>query len=215
MDARATLTHWCLRRMAHSGLRVAGTEAIRIWNPAGEKEPPVHTRTGSRGSSARLAHHGRQLASAGRDGKLYLWDVTTGKRVRQFEGRQEGFLHVAFSPDGKLLAAGGLNESKAPEEECPVLIWDTVTGVILHELPRHKMGTHAVVFSPDGKLLVTINWDGTLRLWDSATGKELHELVGRGAYRVSFSRRKNAGFNRLRQRSPPVGVGYWFGKMPV
>jgi WD40 repeat protein len=158
---------------------------IRIWNAAEEKKPlsiAGHTRE----VVVAFSPSGRQLASAGRDGNVYLWDVVAGKKVRQFEGRRKEFLCLAFSPDGKMLAAGGLDERKETKE-CPVLIWDTETGVIKHELPRQVFGTHAVAFSPDGKLLATVSWDGALRLWEPATSKELHLLAGSGAYRAVFS----------------------------
>src|SRR5262249_36356161 len=32
----------------------------------------------------------------------------------------------------------------------------------------------SVAFSPDGKMLAAGSWDGTVRLWEAATGKELH-----------------------------------------
>ena len=42
----------------------------------------------------------------------------------------------------------------------------------------HTKGLHGVAFAPDGTRLVTASYDGTVRVWDAATGRELHALRG-------------------------------------
>src|SRR5262249_22623179 len=54
--------------------------------------------------------NGKLLAGAGAAGRtVHLWDAASGKEVRRLEGRT-GFngirMALAFSPDGKILAAG-------------------------------------------------------------------------------------------------------------
>src|SRR5262249_32151771 len=50
---------------------------------------------------------GRTIASAGRDGRVVLHDLATGKKLRSFGGETPYASSVAFAPDGKTLAAGG------------------------------------------------------------------------------------------------------------
>ncbi len=55
---------------------------------------------------------------------------------------------------------------------------------------RHGRNVHSVAFSDDGQTLLSGSFDGTVRLWDRDTGKELRrfaELLPYGIVRVAFS----------------------------
>jgi WD40 repeat protein len=113
---------------------------------------------------------GRQLATAGFDGKVHLWDLTTHRDV--FPPRQSSgeLTSVAFSPDGQRLAATGMDSL--------VRLWDAHTGhdlLVLKGFGRPGTGHYAftarVVFSPDGRYLAANAWDATVNIWDA--GKSL------------------------------------------
>lgn len=71
---------------------------------------------------------------------------------------------VAFSPDGKTLAASG--------SRGPIKLWDVKTGKEKATLTGHRNIVSSVAFSPDGKTLASGSNDMTIRLWDVKSGKE-------------------------------------------
>ena len=87
---------------------------------------------------------------------------------------------VAFSPDGRLLASGGDDET--------VRLWDPATGAQQRILTGHTGAVRGVAFSPDGRLLAS-GGDKTVRLWDPATGAQQRILTGRTGWvgGVAFS----------------------------
>jgi WD40 repeat protein len=89
---------------------------------------------------------------------------------------------VAFSPDGKILAAAN--------QDGTVRLVDAATGRGVHTLTGHKERVNGVAFSPDGTLLASASADGTVRLWNPGTGAPVRTLVGHSdkARCVRFSR---------------------------
>ncbi|GAB2633380.1 WD40 domain-containing protein [Nocardia goodfellowii] len=75
---------------------------------------------------------------------------------------------VAYSPDGSTLAIGSENGG--------VLIYDTDTGRPLRTLQTHRARTFAVAYTDE--VLVTGSGDGTVGVWDAATGDLRRILPG-------------------------------------
>jgi uncharacterized protein with WD repeat len=101
---------------------------------------------------------GKTLASGSYDKTIRLWDVASGKSLREFKGHNRAVLSVAFSPDGKTLASGSSDKT--------IRLWDVASGQSLREFTGHSDYVRSVAFSPDGKTLASGSDDKTIRLWD-------------------------------------------------
>jgi WD40 repeat protein/serine/threonine protein kinase len=93
-----------------------------------------------------------------------------GWEIRRFAGLNGEAYAVAYSPDGKHVAAGTRNNA--------IKTWNAATGELELTFAGHRDWVNDVAFSPDGKTLVSGSKDRTLKIWDVATGAELKSLEG-------------------------------------
>ncbi|HEY1381149.1 MAG TPA: sigma-70 family RNA polymerase sigma factor [Gemmataceae bacterium] len=114
--------------------------------------------------------------------KVKLWNVADGSLWRELDGHTNQVDDLAFSPDGKLLATCSQNVHGVGllgNRTDFVFVWDVATGQRAAGAAEGLgVGAGVVTFSPDGRLLATASADGTIRLWDAATWKELKQFRG-------------------------------------
>jgi WD40 repeat protein len=105
-------------------------------------------------------------AAGRRDGTIVLDGMRLAKVDTEF-----GEPCVAFSPDGRLLAAAG------PEGQ--VQLWDVAGRRVVREIVLPEdCSVCAVAFSADGRFLATADNESVVRLYDAAAGRELARMIG-------------------------------------
>src|SRR5262249_11051894 len=112
---------------------------------------------------------------------LLLWDFLEGKLLRSLTKHPEPIREIAFSPDGKRVAALGNGTTR---------LWDALTGGLITKLEsKAKLEDKTIAkeygklaFTPDGRFLATGIAGGNIDLWAIPSGQhEAHLNVGYSA----------------------------------
>ncbi len=150
------------RRLVSSG----EDETVRLWDGASGQQLALIP-----GSSPRWSPDGTRLVTVGgEDGTVRLWDGTSGQELSILPGRLAAVTELAWSPDGRRLAASGLGR---------VVLWDGISGQELGVLQGYSVSVlpSHIAWSADGTRLATTDGGGAVHLWDGTSGQELAILM--------------------------------------
>jgi WD40 repeat protein/serine/threonine protein kinase len=107
------------------------------------------------------------LPGPNRSSTQTLWDVASRHKVVEFFTK-EAVESGSFSPDGAILATGGLAGT--------IIFWNSMTGAEIRCFKDHDAYIVSVVFTPDGKRLISASHDKTVRIWNVENPVGFREL---------------------------------------
>src|SRR5262249_26341677 len=151
------------------------------------KVEPLVLRDSTEVYSVAFSPDGERIASAGKGGKVKIWNSRTRRVIQAFPAHEGAACSVAFHPGGRHLASAGTDRL--------VKVWDLQAtgraGVRGKGDANPKLGAaYAVAFRPpDGRHLAAGS-DGEVRVWDWKDGQLLHTIPGPEYHSipVAFSR---------------------------
>ena len=176
------------------GLKQPDIDRIRQWidagakvdSPVAESKPATGSKSAGKGtvttalkSAGNYVLHRPAPVTAlafGPDGKtlavgtyreVEFWNLESKTLTGRWTGHADTVRGLAYSRDGKLLAAGGGAAGATGE----VRLWDVASRHELRGFGDHTDAVNAVAFNPDATRLVTASSDKTIKTWETATGK--------------------------------------------
>jgi eukaryotic-like serine/threonine-protein kinase len=186
-------TIWCAA-CSRDGRRMATTDSegkLRMWDSSrGLAFPKLIGDAGpSLGIQLALAPDGKQLVVGSTDrkvngkhfGQLALWNIVgqVPKRVTTIDPRdgQRYVYSVAYSPDGRTLAVGGILSA---EDAC-IQLFDTATWKEKRRLKSCGVAPAKLIFSLDASMLIVQRGvgggrDWRLQFWDTVTGQMVDSM---------------------------------------
>ena len=117
---------------------------------------------------------GRQVLTASSIGALRLWDVSTRKEIRRFNGHERPVIDVAFTADGRHVVSASIDRS--------LRLWETASGRELARIHAQTRRFNQLAVSPDGRYVIAGGGAG----WISSGSKG--RLVTDGDYAVHLYR---------------------------
>ncbi len=167
----------------------SGAAAAETNNPGASgkiKLPEIKPATAVKSAISSLVFQpGGSILALGRYREVELVDSAKRSPAGKLTGHANQVRAVAFSPDGKLIAAAGGDPARFGE----IKIWSVAERKELRAMRGHRDNIFAIAFSPDGAKLATCSYDRLIKIWDVATGEEIKTLKDHtdAVFAVAFS----------------------------
>jgi WD40 repeat protein/serine/threonine protein kinase len=175
----------CVSLSADAAIAAVGFDdgSVELWQTAPFRHLRVLKGSGSRPVASAWARTQHRLAVARADGATELWDLGSERIVKRLPplpaplgvGAGAHYREMDFWCKDSILTRVAPAARGAPDM---IELYFTTEGEPRLVFPRHNGYLNNLTVSHDGKLLVTSGWDGTLKLWDTDTGRQLETLRG-------------------------------------
>jgi len=155
---------------------------IRIWDLENRNSIQLPPTQLNNVSAIEFSPDGHQFAWASREPAVHIWDMDAGtSKVLTAAESDQGIRYIAYSPDGKLLAAGS--------DDGRIRVWNVLQRTLLTDYLAHSQKIQGLEFSPNGELLASSSDDAGIKLWRVMDWTMVHELIGHrsGVYQIAFS----------------------------
>lgn len=122
--------------------------------------------------------NGRLLATCGEDNTIRLWNIAGGERVRQISPPEhpKRATETPSVPYRRGRPFQNLGEGIAAGVAAG--IGDALDLIMIEPFRKRLSHVHSVVFSPDGRYLLSGQYDGSLRLWETNSGRQRRQFCG-------------------------------------
>ena len=157
------------------GTEVAATGfggAVKIWEPPGSLPRIIQTPNQSTRRAIAFSPDGKLVAAGGDEGApVQIYDVGTGKCRHTLSGHIGHVLALAFTPDGRTLAATAKQYDKQTQKStAEICLWDLTTGTRNQKWELPEGSSYSIAYSPDGNALASAG-GGNVHIRDAKTGK--------------------------------------------
>jgi WD40 repeat protein len=137
--------------------------------------------TGMAWTASFLADGNKLVNYSVRDRLLHEWNLTTGLLIQSWQAPAEWFETFCLSPDERSFMAIGAGEGD--------VVFRDLANESNPRVDRNVPEAEGICFSPDGKLFAVASAMGYVRVWETATWREVATLRGHllGVFSVVFS----------------------------
>lgn len=147
-------------------LAIGGDKSLRLWDYAAKESESIGFNTGGEMvEGLSVSPDNKFIATVGNGAKVEMFDLTIQKRRKMpdlnyepFSGAIHDLKTIAYSKDGNLLAAAGIDGI--------VYIWQANSGVLIARLKGHTGFIWSLAFSPDNRYLFSGGADKVIKMWD-------------------------------------------------
>lgn len=178
--------------MKGSTVFVSDEDTLKLWNTSGKLIRKILVES-TEINSATLSPDGRYIAAATNDRVTRIWNVQSGKLVKQLKGFLNDAADNGLGLDPESYWQYNISRyvnfkegiRVSPDEQFVVKavgksaqLWDLSKGRVVRSFNGHENGVICFEFSQDGKYLFTGSGDKTIKMWEVATGQLVRTFTG-------------------------------------